>query len=200
MGEDDDYSWMTDLFSGGGDQQPVSGYDIPSMNTGGGAPTSFNVGPGQNASDIYSMLQQAGLLTPGADLGTSTIPGQGGASKTGGMDLTSLIKALGGNSGLLAALASIGGGLYSANRTNKATSQTLAGINDAKNQVSSILGPGAGIGGAGIYSPYMNAGTTALGKLGGFNYQPLAPQFGNLSTGGVNALPKQLTLGTMGGK
>ena len=199
---DDDYSWLMDVFGGGGDNNaPVSGYDIPSLDfTTQPPPQSFNVGPGQNAGDVYQMLLDAGLLTPGAEIGTSTIGGSSGQSASSSNGLSALMKALGGNSGLLAALAALGGGIYSANQTKKATNQTVGGINNASQQIQSILGPGAGVGGNGIYAPYMNAGTTALGKLGGFNYQPLAPQFGNLSTGGVNALPKQLTLGTMGGK
>lgn len=36
------------------EEEFVSGYDVPSMDTGMGAPTSFDVGPGEIPSDIYA--------------------------------------------------------------------------------------------------------------------------------------------------
>lgn len=99
--------------------------------------------------------------------GMGTDPTGGGTGGTGGLGGSDILKALGGIPGLAGILAPLLGGLYAAHQTGKATQQVLGGIQNANTDIKSILG------GQQMFAPYMQAGQSALGKLGGMNWTPL---------------------------
>jgi hypothetical protein len=108
---------------------------------------------------------------------------QSGSSSGSGLDVSAILKLLGltgkdGNinsGGLLTLLSALGlgaGGLMNRNATNNATNLMSGSIDKANNAITGLLGAQQQ-----AYAPYQQAGASALGKLQGMNYQPLAGKF-----------------------
>lgn len=176
---------FTDLFT------PSSG-DDSYFNSLFGSNGSFDpTGWASNFSNLPNWLDDYTPSDPGAGGQYDALFGQNGMlSGGGGSNIGSyaqtILKALGLTRGdgsanlsaLLPSLMAMGGGIYGAHQTGKATQQTVNGINDATAKASQML-----TGAQGLYNPYVQAGQGALNtmttqapsNLAG-NFKPLASQ------------------------
>ena len=191
----DDFSWLTDL-AGAGDP----GGTMYQPNDGGNWWDQFSA-PSNVSGDLAGMIQnpdgtwtdpstgiiydQNGTSTGntdpnyggavsnsdlGLDQNGNPIGGGGGSGAGGGGGLGglgSLLSGLGGIPGLASILGPLLGAGLGYQATKQGTSQVVSGINNAQNAVTNLLG------GQSLYSPYMNAGQGALGKLGSMTWTPL---------------------------
>jgi hypothetical protein len=78
-------------------------------------------------------------------------------------------------SSLLPLIASIFSGKTSYDATKTASKDMIDALNKANTQATDLLGPTSGAMAA--YKPYQTLGELATGKLGNYQYQPLAPKF-----------------------
>jgi hypothetical protein len=137
----------------------------------------FNIGnggisgmdPGQYASLFGNM---ANTLRPAG--------ATNGYAANGGLTAAQILEALKPSplAQALNALGAVGGAFISRNATNDATQQAVGAINSASDQVKQILG-----GAQANYTPYMQAGTTALAKLANAAPSNIAGMFGPLGSG-----------------
>jgi hypothetical protein len=141
----------------GRDQNQYGGYTDPAT----GAMYDSNGNPLGTLDPNYNAAAQqpTGPPAPG-----TTEPG---SSSIDPSSLASLMKMLGGVPGIAGILGPLLGGIYANHATSQATSQVLGGIQNANDQIKSILG------GQSPYSPYMNAGNQALQNASNTQWKPL---------------------------
>jgi hypothetical protein len=139
---------------------------IPGSNDPGGAFYSPGAGltdtSGLNSSLLNLILKGAGAATGGAKGGSANPFSM--TNGDGSLNWSSLIPLL----------ASVFGGATAYNATKKGSSDMVNALNSANSQITSLLGPG---GAMGNFAPYQTIGQMATGKLGQYNFKPLAPQF-----------------------
>jgi hypothetical protein len=158
---------------------PDNTWNTWSMNTGAGpgegtGNQSNNIidnGNGTYTDTSTGMMYSSGGQELGIDpslqsaYDQSQTPDDSGGGGGGG--LSDLLKALGGVPGIAGILGPLLGGIYANHATSQATSQVLGGIQNANEQIKSILG------GQSMYSPYMNAGNQALQNASNTQWKPL---------------------------
>jgi hypothetical protein len=179
-----------------GDTGPDNNYDPTGGMQNPGQGTFTNTLTPDQISALMPMLGMTGV-TP--DMLSQMSPNDlsaalGLGSSDGGVNLSSISKlfsGLGGGGGknpfsltngdgslnwssLIPLLASVFGGATAYNATKKGSSDMVNALNSANSQITSLLGPG---GAMGNYAPYQTIGQMATGKLGNYQYKPLAPQF-----------------------
>lgn len=182
LGGGGDPSWT----NYGGDSW-TGGYDLPGGGDGhvidtGDAGSDWSRGGGPGSGDINT----PGLGSGGG--GGFRIPGMpGGGSST----LEQIARSIGLSNGpgmggllggLLPMLASLYGGIQSRNATQDASRQIQESVTSANTQARDVLG-----GAAANFTPYMDAGKSALGKLSNMPPSDLASQYKPIGSGrGLN--------------
>lgn len=202
MGEDD-YSWLMDIFAGGGGSEtlsPEAWNAILGMTGSPLLPAADAPGGTDWLNEILGNLSLPDLPDPSTELaGGSTAPATGpgtsglnapisggGGGGGGASGISSILRSLGLSNadgsanplGWLSILAPLLGGALGYNAVNRAGDQMSSAVTDANDFLKTQFGNSAA-----AFAPFVDLGKTGAARLGALPPSNLAGSFGPLGSG-----------------